>query len=202
MIHEPTHWKRPWCWERSKAGGEGDDRGWDGWMASPTQWTWVWASSGSWWWTGKPGVLQSVVSQSRTQLSDWTTWKSSRISWAGSLIIMGSVVPMYAHNRLRPPSEYDGILRMRLNIPSILLSQNVILLRAWISSCFSQNYLHWKWRLMGFNTVKAILKFSAKKSGPKSLWTWLKTVQATYCAKSTCALKFISSSTCQIKFHF
>jgi len=58
-----THLKRPWCWERLKAGGEGDDRRWDGWMASPTQWTWVWVSSRSWWWTGKPGVLQSVGSQ-------------------------------------------------------------------------------------------------------------------------------------------
>ena len=46
-----------------KAGGEGDDTGWDSWMASPAQWTWVWASSGSWWWTGKPGVLQSMRSQ-------------------------------------------------------------------------------------------------------------------------------------------
>ena len=55
---ELTHWKRPWCWERLKAGGDGDDREWDAWMASPTQWTWVWASSRSWWWTGKPGVLQ------------------------------------------------------------------------------------------------------------------------------------------------
>ena len=54
---ELTHWKRPWCWERLKAGGEGDDRGWDGWMASPTRWTWVWVKSGSWWWTGRPGVL-------------------------------------------------------------------------------------------------------------------------------------------------
>ena len=44
-----THLKRPWCWERLKAGGEGDGRGWDGWMASPTQWTWVWVNSGSWW---------------------------------------------------------------------------------------------------------------------------------------------------------
>ena len=43
-----------------KSGGEGDDRGWDGWMASPTQWIWVWASSGSWWWTGRPGMLQSM----------------------------------------------------------------------------------------------------------------------------------------------
>ena len=55
--------KRPWCWERLKAGGEGDDRRWDGWMASPTRWTWVWASSGSWWWTGRPGMLQSMGSQ-------------------------------------------------------------------------------------------------------------------------------------------
>ena len=68
---ELTHWKRPWCWERLRAGGEGDDRGWDGWMASPTQWTWVWISSRSWWWTGKPGVLQSMGSQRVGH--DWVT---------------------------------------------------------------------------------------------------------------------------------
>ena len=54
---ELTHLKRPWCWERLRAGGEGDDRGWDGWMASPTQWKWVWVNSSSWWWTGRSGVL-------------------------------------------------------------------------------------------------------------------------------------------------
>ena len=54
--------KDSWCWERLKAGGEGHDRGKDGWMASPTQWTWVWASSGSWWWTGKPSMLWSIQS--------------------------------------------------------------------------------------------------------------------------------------------
>ena len=75
---ELTHWKRPWCWERLKAGGEGDDRRWDGWMASPTRWTWVWASSGSCWWTGKPGVLQSMGLQRvgqdwATELTDWLT---------------------------------------------------------------------------------------------------------------------------------
>ena len=59
-CEELTHWENPWCWERLKAGGKGDDRGCDGWMASPTQWTWVWASSGRWWRTGKPGVLQSM----------------------------------------------------------------------------------------------------------------------------------------------
>ena len=73
-----THWKRPWCWERLRAGGEGDDRGWDGWMASPTQWTWVWVDSGSWWWTGRPGVLWFMGSQRvrhdwATELN-WTEW--------------------------------------------------------------------------------------------------------------------------------
>ena len=62
-CEELTHSKRPWRWERLKAGGEGDDIGWDGWMASPTQWTWVWASSGRWWRTGKPGMLQSKGTQ-------------------------------------------------------------------------------------------------------------------------------------------
>ena len=59
---EPTHWKRPWCLERLKAGIEGDDRGQDGWMASPTRWIWVWIDSGSWWWTERPGMLQSAGS--------------------------------------------------------------------------------------------------------------------------------------------
>ena len=61
-CEELTHLKRLWCWERLRA-GEGYNRGWDCWMASLTQWTWVWVSSGSWWWTGKPGVLQSTGSQ-------------------------------------------------------------------------------------------------------------------------------------------
>ena len=70
-CEELTHWKRPWCWERLKPGGVGDHRGWDSWMALLTQWTWVWASSGSWWWTGKPGLLQCTGSQSVRQ--DWAT---------------------------------------------------------------------------------------------------------------------------------
>ena len=58
-----THWKRPWCWERLKVGGEGDNGGWDSWMASLTQWRWVWINSRSWLWTGKPDMLQSLGSQ-------------------------------------------------------------------------------------------------------------------------------------------
>ena len=81
-----THLKRSWCWERLRAVGEGDDRGWDGWMASPTQWTWVWASSGSWWRTGKPGVLQSMGLQRvrhdwATELN-WIDWKFESCPWA------------------------------------------------------------------------------------------------------------------------
>ena len=68
---EMIHWKRPWCWERLKAGGEGDDRGWGGWMASPTQWTWVWVDSRNWWWTGRAGMLQSMGSQRVGY--DWVT---------------------------------------------------------------------------------------------------------------------------------
>jgi len=62
-CEELTHLKIPWCWEGLRAGGEGDDRGWDGWMASPTRWTWVWVNSGSWWGTGRPGVLWFMGSQ-------------------------------------------------------------------------------------------------------------------------------------------
>ena len=69
--------KDPWYWERLKGGGEGDDRGWDGWMASPNQWTWVWASSRSWWWTGCAAVHE--VLRTRILLSDWTelNWEIS-----------------------------------------------------------------------------------------------------------------------------
>ena len=78
---ELTHWKRPWYWERLGAEGEGDDKGWDVWMASSTRCTWVWVNSGSWWWTGRPGVLQFMGSQRvvhdwATELN-WTELKSS-----------------------------------------------------------------------------------------------------------------------------
>ena len=63
-CEEMTYLKRPWCWERLRAGGEGDDRGSDGWMASPTQWTWVWVDSRRWWWTGRPGMLWFMWLQS------------------------------------------------------------------------------------------------------------------------------------------
>ena len=90
-CEELTLWKRPWCWERLKAGEEGDNRGWDGWMSSPTQWTWIWVNSGSWWWTEM---------HSWTWLSNWaelnwswgeggdigSTWKC----WAGLSWVEGA----------------------------------------------------------------------------------------------------------------
>ena len=71
-CEELTHWKRPWCWERLRT-GEGDDRGWDGWMASLTRWTWVWVTSGSWWWMGRPGVLWSWGCK-ESDTTEWLNW--------------------------------------------------------------------------------------------------------------------------------
>ena len=76
-CEELTHWKRLWCWEGLWARGEGDDRGWDGWMVTPTRWMWVWVNSGSWWWTGRPGVLRCMGSQ-RVE-HDWAT----ELNWRG-----------------------------------------------------------------------------------------------------------------------
>ena len=83
-CEELTHLKRSWCWGRLRAGGEGGDRGWDGWMGSPTWWTWVWVRSGSRWWTGRPGVLQSMGSQSDT--TEWLNWTELNKSHISQLI--------------------------------------------------------------------------------------------------------------------
>ena len=70
-CEELTHWKRLWWWGRLKAGGKGDDSWWDGWMTSLTRWTWVWENSRSWWWTGRPGMLQFIGSLRVRH--DWVT---------------------------------------------------------------------------------------------------------------------------------
>ena len=89
FMRRLTHWKRPRFWEGLGAGGEGDDRGWDGRMASPTRWTWVWVNSGSWWWTERPGVLWSMGSQRVGY--DWAT----ELNWTEELFNdqdMGSAI--------------------------------------------------------------------------------------------------------------
>ena len=71
ILWPPDVKTRPWCWERLNVGGAGDDRGWDGWMASLMTWTWDWVSYGNWCWTGRPGMLQSMGSQRVGH--DWAT---------------------------------------------------------------------------------------------------------------------------------
>ena len=81
---------RLWSWQRLKAGEGEDDRGWDGWMASPTPWIWVWVSSGSWWWTGKPGVLWSTGLQRVRH--DWATelnWAELLEDWIDRVLGLG-----------------------------------------------------------------------------------------------------------------
>ena len=88
-CEELTHWKTPWCWERLKAGGEGDDRGWDIWMASPTQWTWVWASSRRWWRIGKRHAavhgLDTTELGTTGQLNNDNSSPQMDLSWASMI---------------------------------------------------------------------------------------------------------------------
>ena len=81
LMQRADSFKRPWCWERLRALGEGDNRRWDGWMASPTRWTWVCINSQSWWWTGRPGVLQSMGLQRVGH--DWAT----ELNWTENVLI-------------------------------------------------------------------------------------------------------------------
>ena len=77
-CEELTHWKRLWCWEGLRGGGEGEDRGCDGWMASLSQWTRVWVNCGRWWWTGRPSVLRFMGSQRVGR--DWAT-EQNWLNW-------------------------------------------------------------------------------------------------------------------------
>ena len=82
LMRRTDYWERPWCWKKLKAGRKGNERGWNGWMASLTQWTWVWVNSGSWWWTGKSGLLQSMGLQRVGH--DWATelnWTELKEGW-------------------------------------------------------------------------------------------------------------------------
>ena len=106
---ELIHWKRPWCWERLKAGGEGDSRGWDGWMVLPTLWTWLWTSSRNWWWTGRPDVLRFMGSQRVEHY-----WETDLI-WSGKR----NMLCTHIHTML----------------PTILFLVNISLLLLMLSNC-------------------------------------------------------------------
>ena len=93
-CEELTHWKRLWCWEGLWARGEGDNRGWDGWMASPTRWIWVWVNSGSWLWTGRPGLLWFMGSQWIRH--DWVT----ELNWTEYMSIINIITEDIKRNKL------------------------------------------------------------------------------------------------------
>ena len=96
LMQRADSFERSWCSERLKAGGEGDDRGWDGWMASLTWWTWVWVNSRSWWWTGRPGVLLSMGMQRVGQ--NWAT----ELNWMIVKMIMAQMTsPRYFWKKTR-----------------------------------------------------------------------------------------------------
>ena len=119
-----THWKRSWCWEWLRSGGERDNRGWDGWMASPTQWTWVWGNSGSWWWTGRPGMLQSMGSQKVRW--DWVTELISppaafqSLQWAPKELRMGKTNHPTSKHRILAQDSWDAYERNDFSEPRFL----------------------------------------------------------------------------------
>ena len=122
-CEELTHWKRLWCWEGLGAGGEGVDRGWDGWMASPTRWTLAWVNSQSWWWTERPGMLRFMGLQSRTGLSDWTELKSNLIQPLKTICW----VPSICLKKL----GYEGIWFSKWSLVPDQLAFNHFFLRIW-----------------------------------------------------------------------
>ena len=100
------YWKRLGCWEGLGAGGEGDDRGWDGWMASLTRWTWVWVNSGTWWWTGRPGVLQFMGSQ--RVWYDWATelnWTELKWLSSSSSVLFWILGVCWSYRSVLPVSD-------------------------------------------------------------------------------------------------
>ena len=116
-CEELTQWKRLWCWEGLGARGEGDGRGWDGWMASLTRWTWVWVNSGSWWWTRRPGVLQFMGSQRVGR--DWAT----DLIWSDLII--------FANDYCLCPSKGHTVISITLILESGL--QNASYSEIWTS---------------------------------------------------------------------
>ena len=110
-----THWKRLWCWEGLGAEGEGDDRGWDGWMASLTRWTWVSVNSGNWWWTGRPGVLRFMGSQKVRH--DWATdliWSDK--SQGGGFGMGNMCIPVVDSCWcMAKPLQYCKVINLQLN---------------------------------------------------------------------------------------
>ena len=134
LMQRADSFERSWCWERLKAGGEGNDRGWDGWMASRIQWTWVWANSRRWW-TGKPGVLYVVhgVAKSQTRLSNWTVPEVAVGCSENSSAPVGGVCNFLSSVSLQQKfAVMDGpVLQLYVSAQFYLESKGKYILKAW-----------------------------------------------------------------------
>ena len=115
-FEELTHWKRPWCWEGLGAGGEGDNRVWHGWMASPTRWAWVWVNSGSLWWTGRSGVLRFMGWQRVGH--DW----AAEVNWEVFDVVGIPSVAASTHGCAVPTHSASWLLLAFLAFSSVLCS--------------------------------------------------------------------------------
>ena len=141
-CEELTHWKRPWCWEELGAGGEGDDRGWDGWMVSPTRWTWVWVNTGSWWWTGRPSVLQFMGLQRVGH--DWVT----ELNWAEGASLVAQTVknpPAMQETRVRSLG-WEDLLEKGKAAHSSILAYRI----PWIIQSMGSQRVGHNWRTFDF----------------------------------------------------
>ena len=150
-----THWKRLWCWEGLGTGGEGGDRGWDGWMASLTQWTWIWVNSGSLWWTGRPGVLRFMGSQRVGH--NWATelnWHMHMVSyvlprWHSGEELRFRIILL----KVRTWSWMDSALILQLRsgiffLSSCMAHNHTLILyqiwnHSWLAICVGTPGIHW-----------------------------------------------------------
>ena len=109
-CEELTHQQKPWCWERLKTGGKGNNRGWDGWIASPSQRMWVWANFRNWWWTGKAGVLESIGPQRVGH--DWATelnWSLDQRAHCNNLFLLNNIcIDIFHRNEIYREELYGA----------------------------------------------------------------------------------------------
>ena len=147
---ELTHWKRPWCWERLKARGEGDSIGWDGWMASLTQWTWV---SRNWGWTGRPGVLQSMGLKRVGH--DWAT----ELNWIVLSDLMHVLYHMQCLKQLKSSILCHQFATTWLFVVSLLLYVSVYVFNILYAFIFSNHKITWvdTYRELNYSIVSQVV---------------------------------------------
>ena len=150
-MQELTHWKRAWCWERLKAGGKGDGRGWDGWNASLTRCTWALASSRSWWWTGRPGRLHSMGSQRIWH--DWTTELNLHGWWFSRYVLCNSATPWRAALQAPLSMDFPG---KNTGVGSHSLLQEIP------TQGSNLDFLHCKWILYQLSHIREALYLHTK----------------------------------------